>query len=468
VKLTARQRIEGLLGTTGVVEYGADAGPATGSLDARADGVLTVTGPLHGATVAVVAYDFSVLGGSQGPVGHLKVDRVLRLAVRYRWPVVFLLEGGGARVQETALGLGPPISTFSSLARLSGKVPTVGAVLGRVFAGHANLAGCCDFVVATEGSALGLAGPPVVEAAIGQSLSPEEIGPLSVHLDSGAVDLGVDDDSSALEAVRKYLGYFLARGPGTLPATGEAISTIVPSDPRQSYDVRQVIGAIADAGSTMELQARFAPNLVTALGRFNGQAVGIIANQPSKMAGALDAFAAEKFSRFAAMSNALGVPLLFLVDTPGFLVGPGAEASGLVRMSGDALRTIANCSVPLITIVLRKAYGFAKSVMGSGALEPLAYLAWPTAEFGAMGMSGAARILEREDASPSPGPDLIRRQERLAQELRANDTLELRARRFNIDGVITPEETRDTIIRLLQMNTERRVSSDRSSPSWRA
>jgi acetyl-CoA carboxylase carboxyltransferase component len=450
MSLSARQRVVALFDGADFVEYGALARPALSDLAAPADGVITCAGTVRDSTVAAVSYDFSAMGGSQGHVGHLKVDRLLRLATEHRWPVVFCLEGGGARVQESTIGFGPPLTTFATLARLCGNVPTVAAVLGRAFAGHANLAGCCDFVVATKGSALGLGGPPLVEAAIGQRLTPEEIGPVEMHARAGSVDVVVDSEVEAIAVVRHYLDYFLGDSPPEPPEIDPSLlRALVPANPRDSYDVRTVIRGLVDSSVILELRAAFAPNLVTALARLEGRTIGLVANQPCVLAGALDATAAEKFTRFVRMCDAFGVPIVFLVDTPGFMVGPEAERSGVVRKSADALLALGQCSVPIVTVVLRKAYGFAKSIMGSGAFEPLAYLAWPHAEFGAMGLGGAAAIVHKEELATAA--DRRQRRDDLAAELRTNDTLVHRAERFNIDDVIAPEETRQVLARLLSM-----------------
>ena len=446
--LTARQRVEALFDGGDFVEYGSRARPALPELTAPADGVITSFGAVQDVTVAAVSYDFRSMAGSQGYVGHLKVDRLLRLATLRKWPIVFCLEGGGARVQESTIGLGPPLTTFSSLARLCGTVPTAAAILGKAFAGHANLAGCCDFVVATRRSALGLAGPPLVEAAIGQRLEPEEIGGAGDQARAGSIDAIVDDDVEAIRQVRRYLGYFFGASAPRPPETDPSVlRTVVPSSPSQGYDMHTVIRALVDESTEMEQRGAYAPNLITALARFEGIPVGIVANQPSFLAGAIDAAAADKFTRFVRLCDAFGLPIVFLVDTPGFMVGPDAERSGLVRKSAEALLAVGKCSVPFVTVVVRKAYGFAKSIMGSGAFDPLAYLAWPTAEFGAMGLGGAASIVNKEALDAADDRRQLR--DDLAGQLRSRDTLRHRAERFNIDDVIEPHDTRDVVVRCL-------------------
>ncbi len=379
--LTARERLATLLDAGSFVEYGMLARPAHPELEGPADGIVVGVGALRGRPLVVVSYDYTVHAGSQGHVSHLKIDRVFELAQTHGWPVAIFSEGGGARAQELGIGFGRGARTFVSLARLSGRVPRVCAVVGPAFAGHANLAGLCDFVVATSSATMGMAGPPLVEAATGERLRPEEIGPVTLHAEAGAVDLVVDDDVAATAALQRYLAYFEGRVPSSPPPSpSEVLRRIVPENPRQAYDVRKVIAALADTEGVMELRAAFARSIVTALARIDGWPVGVIASQPMVMAGAIDAAASDKIVRFVSLCDAFGLPLVFLVDTPGFMVGRPAEATALVRHSARVIHALAHATTPVLTVVLRKAYGLGYYALGSPPFDPTLVLAWPTAE----------------------------------------------------------------------------------------
>lgn len=446
--LTARERIERLLDAASFVEYGMLARPAHPDLEGPADGIVVGVGMLRGRPLAVVSYDYTVLAATQGHVSHLKIDRLFELAGEHGWPVAIFSEGGGARAQELGFGFGGGTKTFVSLARLSGRVPVVCAVVGRAFAGHANLAGLCDFVVATATATMGMAGPPLVEAATGERLRPEDIGPMELHAKVGAVDLVVDDDASAIDALARYLGYLEGRGTPTPPsASPEQIRRLVPEAPRQAYDVRRVIAALADDASVMELRPGFARNAVTALARLDGWPVAIVANQPMMMAGAIDALASDKIARFVQLGDAFDLPLLFLVDTPGFMVGPQVETTALVRHSARVIHALAHAQSPIFTVVLRKAYGLGYYAMGSPPFEPALVLAWPTAEFGGMGLEGAVNIMHREELDQVEHPRDVRRER--TDRLREDHTARVVAGKFRVDDVIDPADTREILRRAL-------------------
>jgi acetyl-CoA carboxylase carboxyltransferase component len=446
--LTARERVERLLDSGSFVEYGLLARPAHPDLEGPADGIVTGVGALRGRPLAVVSYDYTVLAATQGHVSHLKIDRLFELCREHGWPVAIFSEGGGARAQELGIGFGPGTKTFVSLARLSGIAPVVCAVVGRAFAGHANLAGLCDFVVATAAATMGMAGPPLVEAATGERLRPEDIGPMDLHAKAGAVDLVVKDDTTAVSALSRYLGYFEGRSAATAAAaTSDQLRRLVPEAPRQAYDVRKVITALADADSVMELRPAFARNAVTALARLDGWPVGIIANQPIVMAGAIDAPASDKIARFLQLGDAFDLPLLFLVDTPGFMVGPQVETTALVRHSARVIHALAHAASPVFTVILRKAYGLGYYAMGSPPFGPALVLAWPTAEFGGMGLEGAVNILHREELEQVDRPRDVRRER--TDRLREDHTARVVAGKFRLDDVIDPADTRAVLARAL-------------------
>jgi acetyl-CoA carboxylase carboxyltransferase component len=285
-------------------------------------------------------------------------------------------------------------STFPALARLSGQVPTVCGVPGRAFAGHAILAGLCDFVVVTQNAAIGMAGPPLVEAALGERLTPEEIGAVGIHAASGAAEAVARDEDELTDLISAYLSYFEGRiEPADPVVPAAALRSMVPADPRRPYDVRAVISGLCDLGEILELRAGFAQNLVTSLGRVDGWPAGFVASQPLVLAGAIDAAASDKISRFVQLCDAFGLPVIFLVDSPGFLVGPAAERSALMRHSTRVIHTLTHARVPFFTATLRKSYGLAHFAMGGRPLGASMTVAWPTAEYGSMGPEGAANVL---------------------------------------------------------------------------
>ena len=336
------------------------------------------------------------------------------------------------------------------MARLSGHAPTVGIVAGRCFAGNANIAGVCDIIIATRKASLGMAGPPLVEAALGLKLTPEELGPAEMHESVGAVDLLVEDEAEAAAVAARYLSYF--RGPA---APGEAPDTarlrdVVPENRRRAYDVRKVIEGIADLGSVLELRPRFGRAAVTSLVKVGGRPMGVLANQPMYLAGAMDSPACDKLARFISLCDAYDVPMLYLCDTPGLMAGPESEATALVRHSSRILTAAANCTTPFVTVTLRKAYGLGFYMMGSLPLHPSLYVGWPTVEFGAMGFEGAAKIVHREELAAIDDPEARRARElEIAEGMRRDNTAMARAERFEFDDIIDPADTRDVVLKFL-------------------
>lgn len=448
---TAREAIAALADADSFVEYGGLVRPALPGMMGAADGLVMGTAQIEGRAANIVAYDYSVYAGTQSANNHAKISRMLAHAEQHRLPVICWLDGGGARPHDMKVEGRGASATFVTFAQLSGLVPTIGIVPGRAFAGHANLAGMCDLLIATKDASMGMAGPPLVEAALGLKLTPEEIGPVAVHVASGAVDVLVEDEATAIATARRYLGFF---GPPVTP--GEALDTavlrdIVPENPRRAYDVRKVIQGIADRDSMLELKAGYGRAMVTALARLEGRAVGVIANQPMFLAGAIDGPAAEKAARFVQICDAFDIPLLVLCDTPGLMVGPEVEKSGLVRRSARLLSALANATIPILTVVLRKAYGLGYYIMGSRPLHPSILLAWPTAEFGGMGLEGAASIIYRQELEDidNPAERAEVHRERTA-ELRAYNTALEVAGRFAYDDVIDPADTRGILGKVLR------------------
>jgi acetyl-CoA carboxylase carboxyltransferase component len=463
---TARERIEALYDPATFVEYGQLVTPANRQLgDGPADGLVMGVGKVDGHDVCAFSYDYTVFGGSQSPRNHRKMDRLLELAGRHRWPVVCWSEGGGARASELNYQSGM-VTTFVQFPRLSGLVPIVTVLSGPSFAGQANIAGCSDVVIATRASTLGLSGPPLVLSATGERLSPEDLGPIDLHERIGTVDVVVDDEAEALDAVRRYLDYF--RGPrpsGEAPPGPEQLRAIVPENPRRAYDMRRVVTGIADLGSVLELRPRFGRCITTSLARFAGRPVGVIGNNPMFGAGAIDRDGSDKISRHIELCNAFDLPILFLCDTPGFMIGRAAEETALVRHSARTIMALANVDVPILSVVLRKAYGLAYYVMGSDAFQPDLLVGWPTAEFGGMGLEGAVNIVFREEIEAAPDEEARKRirLERTAELKERNTGLRL-AQSFGLDDVIDPAETRDVLVRALATFPVRPPRTTRKHP----
>lgn len=443
---TVRRAIGALADPDTFVEYGGLVRPVVPGMEGAADGLVMGTAKIGGRAADIVAYDYTVYGGSQSYLNHHKIARMLEHAARLRLPVVAWLDGGGARPQDGLPGRRLSVDTFVSFARLSGLVPTVGIVPSRAFAGHANLAGMCDCLIGIEGSAMGLGGPPLVAAALGVKLKPEEIGPLDVHVKAGVVDLVAKDEEEAVAAARRYLSYFSPfDGPVAEPDVAR-LRDVVPESRRRAYDVRRAIEGICDVGSVMELRRDFARSIVTAFARIRGRTVGIVANQPMHLAGAIDAPGAEKAARFAQICDAFAIPVLLLCDTPGLMVGPESERTGIVRRSARLLAVLANARVPLMTVVLRKAYGLGFYIMGSLPLKPSILLAWPGAEYGGMGLEGAVEIAHGRElaAIEDEAEREATRADHLERLRHAGSAIETAAR-YLYDDVIDPADTRDLI-----------------------
>jgi acetyl-CoA carboxylase carboxyltransferase component len=449
-RLTARENVADLLDDGSFVEYGLLARPAREGMEGAADGLVMGTGTVDGLAVVAVAYDYTVHAGTQSAVNHLKIDHMFDLAIRHRLPAICWLEGGGARPHDLNVGLRGGTQTFVAFARLSGLAPTVGIVAGRAFAGNANLAGLCDVLIATPEAVLGMAGPPLVEAALGVKLTPEEIGPAEVHLRTGVIDVLASDERAANAVARRYLGYFRGRMPAGAAPDVERLRDLVPENPRRAYDVRRVIEHIADRDTVLELKIEYGRAMVTALARIEGFPVGFIADQPMVLGGVIDAPAAEKAARFIDLCDAYDVPMIFLCDTPGLMVGPETERTGLVRRSARLLTKLTHATTPFMTVVLRKAYGLGYYVMGSRPLEPSLLLAWPTAEFGGMGLEGAVNIIHKKELDAIEDARLRAAFHRdKTQALKRANTALSAAARFDVDDVIDPADTRRLLAQTL-------------------
>jgi acetyl-CoA carboxylase carboxyltransferase component len=459
---TARENIADLCDAGSFVEYGALAVAAQSrrrSADdlmrnTPADGMVTGIGCIHGQRVVVMAYDFTVLAGTQGMRNHQKTDRMLGIALQNKLPVVLFAEGGGGRPGDVdvAIVAGLNLATFASFARLNGRVPVVGVVAGRCFAGNAALLGCCDVIIATAGSNIGMGGPAMVEGGGLGVFKPEQIGPSGVQHGNGVIDILVDNEAQAVAAARHYLSCFQGAQTEWHAPPAEALRHVVPENRLRVYDTRAAMQGIADEGSLLPLRTGFGVGIHTALARIAGRPVGLMANNPLHLGGAIDADAADKAARFMQLCNAHGLPIVSLVDTPGFMVGPDTEATAQVRHVSRMFVAAAHLRVPMLSVVLRKGYGLgAMAMTGGGFHETLSTVAWPTGEFGGMGLEGAVRLGYRKELEAAPeGPE----REALFQQLLAqqydNGSAINMAATLEIDAVIDPADTREWLVAGLQ------------------
>ncbi len=464
---TARENLADLVDEGSFVEYGRFAIAAQrgrrelDDLVARtpADGFIggtaTVNGELFGdaAGCAVLSYDYTVLAGTQGALGHRKKDRLFELIERMRLPAVLFAEGGGGRPGDTDYPVVSALDTraFALWARLSGLVPRIAIVAGRCFAGNAVLAGCSDLIVATEGSSLGTGGPAMIEGGGLGRVDPDEVGPLETQARNGVVDVVAADEAEATAAAKRLLGYFQGATEAWEEPDQTALREMVPERARRAFAVGPVVETLADAGSVTFLRERFAPELVTALARVEGRPVGFVANDSRHMAGAITSEASDKAARFLSLCDAFGLPMVSLLDTPGFMVGPEAEATGLVRHASRLLVGGAALRVPLIAVVLRRGYGLGAQAMAGGSLhEPLLTVAWPGAHLGPMGLEGAVRLALRKELEEIA--DEAEREQRvrdLTAQAEENAKALNAASLFELDDVVDPAETRGLIARTL-------------------
>ena len=417
-----------------------------------ADGMVCGTATIHGAACVVMAYDATVLAGTQGMRNHQKTDRMLGLALQNHMPVVLFAEGGGGRPGDVDMPIvaGLHVATFASFARLNGQVPVVGITTGRCFAGNAALLGCCDVVIATRASNIGMGGPAMVEGGGLGIYKPEQIGPSDVQHANGVIDILVDDEAQAVVAGKHYLGFFTTHTAAEVIAPDvRTLRAVVPENRLRVYDTRAALHGLADPGSVLELRTGFGVGIHTALARIGGRAVGVLANNPQHLGGAIDADAADKAARFMQLCNAHGVPLVSLVDTPGFMVGPDTEATAQVRHVSRMFVAAAHLRVPYLSVVLRKGYGLGAMAMTAGGFHaPLCTVAWPSAEFGAMGLEGAVRLgFKKElEAVPEGAARDALFAKLLAQQVENGSAMAM-ASSLEIDAVIDPADTRDWLLR---------------------
>jgi acetyl-CoA carboxylase carboxyltransferase component len=471
-KLTVRERLDLLLDEGSWVELGQLADSMDAAYEGRflaADGAVTGIGAIDGRAVAVAAYDFTVLAGSMGRVGEVKIKRLRDLAIRQRIPMVWLLDSAGARIQSASgsqfAGAG---DLFREQVAMSGVVPMVAAMLGHCAAGTAYIPALADFVPMVKGtSSMALGGRHLVKSAVGEDVTEEEMGGSAVHTKiSGCADLEVANDRECLATVRRYLSFFPSHNQEQPPTREcsdpvdrrvEKLYSIVPTAPRRAYDIRKVVHAIVDDGDVLWIKPEWAKNLTTGLARLGGQPVGIVANQPMVLGGALDVNAADKAARFVWLCDAFNIPLVFLHDVPGFIVGSAVEKQGIIRHGAKMLFAVSEATVPKISVVLRKSYGAGYFVMNGYAYEPDYLVAWPTAEIAVMGPDPAVNIIHRGTLEQYPEEERAQRRLELAEEIRKNIDPYVAAGHALVDDVIDPAETRTAIWRGLATSRDKHI-----------
>ena len=460
-RLTARENINLLIDEGSLVEYGPTVIAAQRrrrSLDdliskTPADGLVgglaSINGSMfsgHDSRVVVMSYDYAVLAGTQGQQNHRKKDRLFEVAEKLQLPVVFFAEGGGGRPGDTdGLGVsGLDCWAFHDFAKLSGLVPLIGITGGFCFAGNAAILGCCDVVIALEGSNIGMGGPAMIEGGGLGVFAPQEIGPLSVQQANGVVDLVAKDDAHAVELAKKYLSYFQGSTHNFTIHDQDQLRTVIPINRVKAYDVRKVIELMFDVDSVLELRSGFGLGMITALARVQGKPVGVIANNPHHLSGAIDSDGADKAARFMQLCDAFDIPLITLVDTPGMMVGPEVEQTALVRHCSRLFVTGVNISVPVVSIVLRKSYGLGAQAMMAGSTKaPLACVAWPTGEFGGMGLEGAVRLGYRNElAAITDESEREATFQKMVDRMYEHGKALSVATHFEIDDVIDPADSR--------------------------
>ena len=470
---TARENIDDLCDPGTFAEHGSLVlTPGTGlPLDEvirrfPADGMITGVGSVNGeffddeaARTVVLSYDYTVLAGTQGAVNHPKTDRMLELATKWRRPVVFFTEGGGGRAgtggrrqggsdsaEAPQIGGYRPLDTptFATMAKLSGLVPVIGVTSGRCFAGNAVLLGCCDVIIATANSNIGLGGPAMIEGGGLGVFTPEEVGPMAVQVPNGVVDIAVADEAEAVQAAKQYLSYFQGPLSDWDCADQRELRGLVPENRLRVYDVRQIIETLADNDSVLELRPKFGVGMVTSLIRVEGRPLGVIANNAAHLGGAVDSDGADKAARFMQLCDAFDLPILVLADTPGMMVGPEVEKTALARHSARLFVTGANLTVPHFTIFLRKGYGLgAQAMAGGNTKEPFFAVAWPTGEFGGMGLEGQVKLGYRNELAAMDDPQArMERYEGLVERAYERGKALNQGVSFGVDDVIDPMDSR--------------------------
>ncbi len=463
---TVRENVGDLCDADSFIEYGALAFAAQRRRrtmedlikNTPGDGIITGIGTVNAkeygenkARCAVIAYDYTVLAGTQGSMNHQKKDRLLKVAEEWSLPIVVFTEGGGGRPGDTDFPgvAGLDVPTFRQYAKLSGQMPRVAINNGRCFAGNAALAGASDVIIATRSSNIGMGGPAMIEGGGLGVYTPDEVGPMSVQVPNGVVDVLTEDEAEAVAVAKKYLGFFQGPVAKWKAPDQRLLRHLIPENRLRVYEIRRVVAGMCDEGSVLELRPEFAPGMITALVRIEGKPFGLIANNPMHLAGAIDGPCADKAARFLQLCDAFGLPVVSLCDTPGFMVGPEAEKSSLVRRVSRMFVVGGNLSVPMFVVVLRKGYGLGAQAMAGGSFHaPFFIVSWPTGEFGGMGLEGAVRLGYRKELEAQPTPEAREQlfQQMVAQSYARGKAINMAAY-LEIDDVIDPADTRRWIMR---------------------
>ncbi|MGN6783231.1 MAG: acyl-CoA carboxylase subunit beta [Marmoricola sp.] len=478
-KMTARERIEKLFDEGSFVELDELArhrSTAFGLEKNRpyGDGVITGYGTVDGRQVCVFSQDFTIFGGSLGQVYGEKIVKVMDLAIKTGCPIVGINEGAGARIQEGVVSLGLSGEIFTRNVHASGVIPQISLIMGSCAGGHVYSPAVTDFTIMVDGTSnMFITGPDVIKTVTGEDVTMEELGGARTHnTRSGNAHYMASDEDDALEYVKALLSYLPQNNldeppsydePASLEISEEdrALDALIPDGANQPYDMHEVITSILDDGEFLEVMPLFAPNLLIGYGRVEGKPVGVVANQPMQFAGTLDIDASEKAARFVRTCDAFNIPVLTFVDVPGFLPGTDQEWNGIIRRGAKLIFAYAEATVPLVTVITRKAYGGAYDVMGSKHLGADINLAWPTAQIAVMGAQGAANIVHRKELAKieKQGGDVESRRAELIQEY--EDTLAnpyIAAERGYVDAVIAPHETRVEIVKALRLLATKRAT----------
>ena len=440
-----------------------------------ADGMIAGVGSVNGALFdekaaqcIVISYDYTVLAGTQGFKNHYKKDRMFELAERWKLPVVFFAEGGGGRPGDTdwSSPSGLDVPAFYLWGKLSGMVPLVGITSGRCFAGNAVILGCCDVIIATAGSNIGMGGPAMIEGGGLGVFRPEEVGPMEEQVPNGVVDIPVTDEAEAVRVAKQYLSYFQGPIAEWECADQRLLRYIVPENRLRVYEVRDVIDTLADTDSVLEIRKHFGIGMVTSFVRIEGRPVGVIANNPKHLGGAIDSDAADKATRFMQLCDAFDIPILMLCDTPGNMVGPEHEKTALVRHCCRMFVTGASLTVPFFTIVLRKSYGLGAQGMAGGSFKAPAFaVSWPTGEFGGMGLEGAVKLGYRKELEAETDPHKRKElYEQLVAKMYESGKALSTATYFEIDDVIDPAESRRWIMAALRSSPPPAPRTEKKRP----
>ena len=481
---TARENVEDLCDEGTFVEYGSTVIAAQRrrrSIDdliknTTGDGMVCGLGQINGelfpeseSRAMIMSYDYMVLAGTQGMKNHAKKDRMFEVAENYRLPTVLYAEGGGGRPGDTdGSGVaGLDCWAFTYFARLSGLVPVVGITNGRCFAGNAVLLACCDVIIATEDSNIGIGGPAMIEGGGLGVFRPEEVGPMDVQVPNGVVDIAVKDEAEATAVTKKYLSYFQGRTTEWEAPDERKLRFVVPENRLRYYDMRDVVRGIADIDSVLEIREHWGDGIITAFARVEGRPMGIIANNPGHLAGAIDSEGADKGTRFMQLCDAFDIPLLFLCDCPGIMVGPESEKTALVRHAGRMFVTGANIDVPFFTIVTRKAYGLGAQAMAGGSFKaPLFTVSWPTGEFGGMGLEGAVKLGYRKELEAIEDPkERVAKYEQMVADMYERGKAANAASHFEFDDVIDPADSRKWIISALRSAPPKPARTSKKRPN---